>query len=179
MSICVKRFGNQMKNLFLIRHAKSSWDERSLRDFDRPLNDRGHKSAPFMAELLFSKGMIPDYILSSPANRALSTAKYFAQSFDIPDTDIVTDHDLYHASVTDLLAIVQSIPEEKKVVLLLGHNPGFTDLANYLTGEHIFNVPTSGIVHIEFDTLFWGKTGRNRGRLMAFYEPKNYKEQWK
>ncbi|NIA18573.1 MAG: phosphohistidine phosphatase [Simkaniaceae bacterium] len=168
-----------MKNLFLIRHAKSSWDDTSLRDFDRPLNNRGHQSAPFMGHLLYKTGIQPDFWLSSPAKRATTTAEYFVQSFKVPVTDVLTEQGIYHASINELLTIIRTIPEEKKTVFMFGHNPGLTDCANYLTGEHIFNIPTAGIVHIEFDTLFWGEIGRNSGQLVAFYEPKKYKEQWK
>lgn len=168
-----------MKNLFLIRHAKSSWDDTSLRDFDRPLNNRGHKSAPFMGHLLYKTGIQPDFWLSSPAKRAMTTAEYFARAFEVPPADILPKYGIYNASVVELLTIIHAIPDDKKTVFMFGHNPGFTDCANYLTGEHIFNVPTVGIVHIEFATLFWGETGRNSGRVVAFYEPKKYKEQWK
>ena len=168
-----------MKNLFLIRHAKSSWDDTSLNDFERPLNNRGHKSAPFMGRLLCDTGVQPDFWLSSPAKRAMTTAEYFARAFKVPATDVVYNINIYHASVVELLTVIRAIPEAKKNVFMFGHNPGFTDCANYLTGEHIFNIPTAGIVHIEFDTLFWGETGRTGGRLAAFYEPNKYKEQWK
>ena len=139
-----------MKTLYLIRHAKSSWKLSNLSDFDRPLKKRGISDAPLMGSVLKQKGVKPDLMVSSPANRAISTAKLVAKELGYPQMEIEQNKGIYHAYITDLLKIVQSIDDKHNTVCLFGHNPGFTDLANFLTGTTIFNVPTSGVCGITF-----------------------------
>lgn len=161
-----------MRTLFLIRHAKSSWDSPGLRDFDRPLNKRGLKDAPEMAQLLFSQGVRPDLIVSSPAKRALTTAQFFAQVFNTPDTAIVREPTIYEALPFQILQVVSKLPDTANTVLLFGHNPGFTEVANHFSEEFIENVPTCGIVRIESSADQWAAFFEGNGKVTACFFPK-------
>lgn len=163
-----------MKTLFLIRHAKSSWDDPSLDDFDRPLNARGKKNAPFMGKVLKKKKVKPDLIVSSPAVRAYKTAVAMAKELDYPKDKIIPEPLIYEASVRTLLKVVCAFPDTCSTIFLFGHNPGLTDFANYLTGARIANVPTTGMVEINFPVDTWKMVSSDLGELMNFDFPKNY-----
>lgn len=163
-----------MKKAIFIRHAKSSWADPSLRDFDRPLNKRGLRDAPFMAKLLKGKLDQLDLILASPANRAFTTATYFAEAFDIPVTNIRQEKKLYHAYPDEILKTVQELEDDIDTVLVFGHNPGFTDIVNQFTRNYIDNVPTCGICQIEASVQSWSDFDESNARLTAFYYPKQY-----
>src|SRR5258706_12776815 len=138
-----------MKKLFLVRHAKSSWDSVEMNDFDRPLNDRGEKDAPHMAKLLKHRDVVPDWMITSPANRALSTCRAFAKVLDFEKKKIVSEQKLYHAGSDTILKVLASLPEHKEEnegVLLFGHNPGITEFANDLLNISIDDIPTCGVV---------------------------------
>jgi len=143
-----------MKTLFLVRHAKSSWDNAALPDKERPLNDRGRRDAPKMGERLAKLGVKPDLILSSPAVRALSTAQIVAEKLDYRRKDIVVTERLYAAEVDDLLDVIRQLGDELKCVMLFGHNPEFTELAHRLSGE-IAHMPTCAIAEFTFDAKSW------------------------
>lgn len=162
-----------MKTLFLVRHAKSSWDDMRLADFDRPLASRGFRDAPEMGRRLAAQNILPDLILSSPANRAFSTATIIARSIDYDLDKIETRQDIYLAGVRTLVSQIQSVPDKINKLMMFGHNPGFTDLANYLSGSNILNVPTAGVVCIEFQLDKWSMVDKNSGRLKFFDYPKN------
>ena len=132
-----------MKTLVLIRHAKSSWDDPSLRDFDRPLNKKGHRRAKFMAAYLAASGFKPELLLSSPANRALTTAQYFQTAFQLPNLELQTNSQIYLASTEVLLSIVQSLPDALTNICMFGHNPGFTQFPNMLVEQQLDHVPTA------------------------------------
>lgn len=161
-----------MKTVFLVRHAKSSWDDASLSDIDRPLNERGAQDAPRMAQLLKDKGIKPSLLISSPANRALSTALVFAEAFGIPPADILVDDDIYEAYVDDIIDIIRDLPASARTVLLFGHNPTFTHVANMFSKRYIDNIPTCGIVQIEAQVTSWANFTEDRGELVDFYFPK-------
>ena len=165
-----------MKTLYINRHAKSSWKHVNLSDFDRPLNNRGRKAAPFMAKKLKERGDEFDLIISSPANRAYSTAEYFADEFDYAHNFIEEAHSVYHADHGTLLNIIDNIPDNFNSVMLFGHNPGFTNLANVLTGETLGNIPTCGIIKINFDVASWQEVMPGTGDMEFFDYPKRYKE---
>lgn len=165
-----------MKTLYLIRHAKSSWAEPDMQDFERPLNERGKKNAPFMAKTLKNKGVFPDLILSSPAKRANKTAHIFAEELNFAAKKIEMNEKIYHASVSALLKTVCAIDSKHEIVFLFGHNPGLTDFANYLTRGNIYNIPTTGIVKITFDLENWSEVSEGNGMLAMFDYPKNYAE---
>lgn len=143
-----------MKTLFLIRHAKSSWDNAALPDKERPLNDRGRRDAPKMGERLAKRDVKPDLILSSPAVRALSTAEIIAEKLNYRRKDIVVTERLYAAEVDDLLDVIRQLGDELKCVMLFGHNPEFTELAHRLSGE-IAHMPTCAIAEFTFDAKSW------------------------
>jgi phosphohistidine phosphatase len=143
-----------VKTLILVRHAKSSWKHPELPDLLRPLNKRGKRDGPMMGERLSKREIEPDVILSSPATRAMVTAKIIAQELGHPQDEIRVDERLYGASAFELLEIIQALNDRLDCVMLFGHNPGLTDLANDLGGD-IDNVPTCGVVEMEFDTDSW------------------------
>ena len=162
------------KQLLLVRHAKSDWGDVDLADFDRPLNKRGKENAPEMAERLLSRGFKFDLMVSSPAKRALRTARYFAEAYQI--TEISTIKAIYEANTSTLLSIVNNFDDGAEIVVLFGHNPGLTDLANQLCDGDIYNIPTSGIVLISFPFDSWEMVSRGTGDLIFFDYPKNSDE---
>ena len=161
-----------MRTLFLIRHAKSSWDNPGLRDFNRPLNERGLREAPLMAQLLANRGFQPDLLVSSPAKRALTTALFFAEKFGIADEQVLREQDIYEAAPTDILQIISNLPDSAAVVCLFGHNPTFTDVANRFSDDFIDNVPTCGIVQIESEAESWKTMYEGNSRVKAHFFPK-------
>jgi phosphohistidine phosphatase len=161
-----------MKTLILVRHAKSSWDNTALSDFDRPLNDRGERDAPRMAKRFKERELTPGLLLSSPANRALTTAKIVATGINYPAGNIQTDRAIYHADEEELLSIVQRLPDSIDVIMLFGHNPGFTDFANSLTNSRIDNIPTCGMVSCVFDVDSWKQIRWGKGKVDFFDFPK-------
>jgi len=164
-----------MKNLVLIRHAKSSWDDPQLDDRDRPLNGRGKRDAPLMGAVLRKRGLSPDSIISSPARRALKTAKLIAAQIGFPISQIAVDDRIYLAEATTLLALIQGLPDDSNQTILFGHNPGFTELVNTLTETGIGNVPTCGVAAIEFAIDTWAAVSPAAGRLKFFDYPKQHR----
>src|SRR3990172_739632 len=144
-----------MKRLYIIRHAKSSWDNSNLQDFERPLNARGERDAPFMGQKLAERGIKPDLILSSPANRAFKTAKIVAETVGYKKKNIVSDQNIYLSDLKTILKIIQNIDDTKNDVMIFGHNPCFTHLANYLSDANVDNIPTCGVFCVEFDIKSW------------------------
>lgn len=163
-----------MKTVYLIRHAKSSWKDMSLRDIDRPLNKRGKRDAPFMGKLLVDQGVQPDVLISSPANRAFTTACHIANAFGIEKEDIIKDKSIYEAYTTDILQIIQSQPSSRSTIFLFGHNPTFTSVANQFTSNYIDNVPTCGIVQIEAPINDWKAFNEKTGKVISFQYPKQH-----
>lgn len=161
-----------MKTLFLVRHAKSSWSTPGMRDFDRPLNERGMNDAPKMASFLQKSGITPDLIVSSPAKRALTTARFFASVFRINESDIVLNPDIYEAEPTDVLRIISELPETSSTVMIFGHNPTFTDIANRFSEDIIENVPTCGVVCIKSRAEKWNELFEGNSRIAASWFPK-------
>lgn len=164
----------KMKVVYFIRHAKSSWEDMSLSDADRPLNRRGKRDAPFMAKLLKGKDVKPSAIISSPANRALTTAKVFAEELGIAAADIMIKESIYEAYTEDVLHIIKALSNDLETVLIFGHNPTFTSLSNMFTDDYIPNVPTCGITRILSSTDDWAKFDRNNAALTDLYYPKQY-----
>ena len=165
-----------MKTLYLVRHAKSSWDDPGLKDYDRPLNKRGKKDAPKMGKHLKMIGVSPDLILTSPAKRAKTTAKYIAEKIEYPFEKIVEEKEIYHADVNELLDVIKDIDDSNDTIIMVGHNPGFTDLANYLTTTRIDNIPTTGIFCVEFDVNSWEKIHKESGEFKLFDYPKKIRK---
>ena len=163
-----------MKNLFLTRHAKSSWSNPGLADIDRPLNERGKKAAPFMGKLIVDKGEKPELLISSPANRALSTARAFGEVMGLVENDIIVNRAIYSAGAQQLLELVQNQDDLHKSIMLFGHNPTFTSFVNMLTGSNIMNVVTCGVVRIDFEYSSWTDIDFGSGRLVYYEYPKKY-----
>lgn len=163
-----------MKVVYFVRHAKSSWDNPRLSDFERPLNERGRRDAPFMAKLLKSKGVIPDAFVSSPANRALSTAGYFAEAFGVEKAAIQIQEAIYEASPSTILQVLRALPAAWHTIFIFGHNPTFTDLANQFIEKTIHNLPTCGVVKVEDEVADWKEFGSAKAKATEFYYPKQY-----
>ncbi len=165
-----------MKKLIIIRHAKSSWDTPSLDDFDRPLNKRGEKDAPRMGKRLREMKITPDFMITSPALRALETCEHIAKKLDFPKSKVIRDSRLYHADNETILKVVQEIPDRKKddeeVALLFGHNPGLTEFVNALSTEAIVYIPTCGIVVITVSLKHWIEIQFGSGKMELFDYPK-------
>lgn len=160
------------KELLIIRHAKSDWDNLNLRDFDRPLNKRGHRSAPEMAKRLVNQQIKPGLIVSSPALRAITTAKYFAEAWSISEEDIVQESSIYEASRGTLLNLINGFDEQFNKIAVFGHNPGLTDLINYLDG-HIYEMPTCGVCYMQFPFESWAEISEATAKVLLFDYPKS------
>ena len=165
-----------MKFLTLIRHAKSSWSDPTLRDFDRPLNKRGLRNAPFMGTKLLDKEVHFDRIYSSPAKRAVDTAHYICTAMGYDLDKIETDPVLYHASGDVLLDFVHAIDDRFSTVALVSHNPGLNELANMLNDNPIDNIPTTGVVIFKTGVDRWSEIENNVVSLYDFDYPKRYKQ---
>ncbi len=161
-----------MKKLYLVRHAKSSWKYPDLMDIERPLNKRGKRDLPRIGSHLKEMGVYPDLLISSPANRAFTTAKGIAEKLGIHGRDIGIDRDLYHANSRKIASIVENIDDQYGSLMLFGHNPGFTDFAEELTGAELYNVPTCGVVIINLPIKSWQDLKMGAGELEAFIYPK-------
>ena len=163
-----------MKTVYLVRHAKSSWSDLSLDDFERPLNKRGKRDAPFMSKMLRGLGVPVDAIVTSPARRALTTAEHFRDEFGLPDEHFIRDKNLYHAYSGEILRIINGISDAYQTVLVFGHNPGFTELANAFAHDYLPNVPTCGIVKLESTAEEWKDFSQKNTRRRGFYYPKQF-----
>ncbi|MBT8379033.1 MAG: histidine phosphatase family protein [Ignavibacteria bacterium] len=162
-----------MKTLYLVRHAKSSWKDSSLDDIERPLNKRGKRDAPFMGELLSEKGIKPNVMFSSPAKRASKTAQAIAEQIGYPKNDIIFDEAIYEASSRELVDFIKKIDDQYNSVMIFGHNPGFTMLNNFLSKEYIDNLPTCGVIALEFNSS-WKDIDKNSAKVLFFDYPKRY-----
>lgn len=161
-----------MLRLYLVRHAKSSWGDLSLSDFDRPLNARGLADAPDMGKRLAHQGILPDLLLSSPAIRAITTCRKMAAAVGYSEDKIRMLKKLYHADPDQLLGVLRE-SEPAKSVMVFGHNPGLTEFANRLLGTDIDNIPTCGVVAAELNPREWQEISWSCGRLLFFDFPKN------
>jgi len=163
-----------LKKLLLIRHAKSSWSDDSISDKERPLNARGKKAAPFMAEILKKKNINIELFISSPAERAFATAKKFADTFGYPRNKIKIIEDLYGAATYEIMEIVNNFDNNLECVAIFGHNPDLTQFNNFLSDTYIDNIPTTGIVLLHFEVDNWTDIGSGIGKLQFFDYPKKF-----
>jgi phosphohistidine phosphatase len=161
-----------MKILLLVRHAKSSWDDPAMTDFDRPLNERGKKDAPAMADKLIARGITVDSFISSPAKRAKKTAKIFSQAFKRKEEEIILVPELYLASSGVFESVLASIESDSETIALFSHNPGITDFANTLTEARIDDIPTCGIFAVSIDTDDWKNFRAAKKEFLFFDYPK-------
>ncbi len=158
--------------LTLVRHAKSSWNNTDLSDFDRPLNSRGIRNAPEMGKRLYDANYQVDIILSSPAARAITTAEYIAVELRYNLQNIQLCDEIYEANVNTLLYIISSLDDENSRVMLVGHNPGLTMLGNYLCNSNIDNMPTCSVAQIQLAIKSWQDVAEHSGTLLDFDYPK-------
>ncbi len=161
-----------MKRLLLCRHAKSSWKDPTLADRDRPLNGRGKRDAPMMGERLADRGVAPDAMVSSPAKRARKTARHLAKRLRFPVSSIRIVDEIYGATPAVLLACIHRFEPSWNQVVLVGHNNELTLLANRLGGLAIDNVPTAGVVCLDFPVASWQDIQEGSGSLVFFDYPK-------
>jgi phosphohistidine phosphatase len=164
----------KLKNLILVRHAKSSWKDESLKDIDRPLNKRGKRDAPFMGKLLKKLGVKPQLMITSPAERTFATAKIFADELNYDIDKIEVKKSLYLADCEEMIEVINNINESYSVVLLFGHNPGLTDLSNVLSDEEIENIPTCGVVSFSLQHDKWNEIKAKSCTLNFLEFPKKY-----
>lgn len=167
------------KRLILLRHAKSAWDDPSLADFDRPLSGRGRKTAPLLGAYLARRGLVPDLVLASSATRALETLELVCAGWQIKPK-VRKLKSLYLAMPREMLRRIQAVGRGPDCVMLVGHNPGIADLANWLcshgAAEHRAKLarkfPTGAVAVIEFDVEDWGDVDAETGHLIDFATPK-------
>ncbi|MEE9373376.1 MAG: histidine phosphatase family protein [Saprospiraceae bacterium] len=163
-----------MKHLILVRHAKSSWSDLLLADKDRPLNARGKRNAPFMAQKLKEKVGDINVFYVSPAKRAKRTAKMFFKLY--PSAQWVIDKGIYEGSVSELEDVIYSIPDEVDSAVLFGHNPGFTSFTNIYSKVKLDNLATCGIVMINFEGEKWNTFNPINAKVVDIFYPKLYGE---
>ncbi len=164
-----------MKTLYILRHAKSSWEFDELSDHDRPLNKRGRTDAPLMGRELASRGEAPALIISSPAVRALTTANLVGKELGYDPDHILIDDRIYGADKKTLLEVVRESPAEIDSVMLVGHNEALTEFANMLSPEVIGSIPTAGLVALSFNCESWYEIDRDNASYKFFDFPKNYR----
>lgn len=162
-----------MKTLLVVRHAKSSWDRFDQPDIERPLNDRGKKDAPDMAQRLKEKGLKIDLFVASPAKRAKKTARLFAEEYKVAKEDILIRDELYEPSVENFYKVVTALPDKQNVVALFSHNPGITEFVNTLTNVRIDDMPTCGIFAVSADVNTWSEFRAAEKQFLFFDYPKN------
>jgi phosphohistidine phosphatase len=159
-----------MKTLFLLRHAKSSWQDASLPDFERPLNERGRRAAPLIGKFMRRQKLQPELILCSPAERARQTAALVRETAALK-AELRYDERIYEATVARLRTVVSQIDEKAASALLVGHNPGMEELLQFLTNE-IRRMPTAALAHITLNIERWADVKEQSGELVRLIRPK-------
>ena len=168
---------SQNKTIYLVRHAKSSHDNPELVDFDRPLAKTGHSDAKMMAQLMKKKGIKVDLFLASPSKRTQQTARYFIESMAEQGQQLNLDSSIYRCSPTMMIHQLSQLDDKYASVILFAHNPATTRAANFFqTDTLIENVPTTGIVAIQFGISEWKKISKSKGSLSFFETPKKYRK---
>ena len=162
-----------MKDLLIIRHAKSSWAQEGLEDHERPLNPRGEKAAPEMGRRLARRGLVPERLVVSSAVRAQQTAELLATAMGLDEDAIVTDPRAYGADAEDWLDIIQELPDELQRVGIVGHNPALHELAAHLVDLRVDKFPTAAVVHAGFEIDRWREVARGTGTCVDFDYPKS------
>lgn len=161
-----------MKTILLIRHAKSSWENFSVSDEDRPLNERGKKNAPEMARRLLKKDIRIDAFISSPAKRARATAEYFAEEYGVSKKKIILVPELYMASNAAFISTIRNAPEDAKTIALFSHNNGITEFANTLSDARIDEMPTCAVFAVHADIDDWHSFQPGNNSFYFFDYPK-------
>ena len=161
-----------MKILTLVRHAKSSWEDSKISDRERPLNKRGEHDAPMMGKRVVAAGIRPSLIISSPAVRAWTTAKILAQEIGYPREFLQRENSLYLASLDNIIDVLIAQDAEFNSVMIVGHNPGLTIFANYLSPGLTDNLPTAGVVSVGFEQDDWDLHAAPTTELLTYDYPK-------
>lgn len=161
-----------MLRLVLLRHGKSSWDDARLDDFERPLAPRGLRNVPEMGRRLARREVVPDLVVSSPAVRALATARGVAREVGYREDRIREAPELYLASPDEILAVIRSTPAGVGTLMVVGHNPGLTELANRLDDIRLDNMPTAAMLCVEFNATAWADIRPAEAELCWFDYPK-------
>jgi len=160
--------------LSLVRHAKSAWDDPELEDFERPLNARGRRDAPRMARLAADQYEMVPTLLTSPAVRAITTARRFAEAFDSDPRSMRIDARLYEASAGDWSEVIQSQPDDSANLMAFGHNPGISAFAGWLCPElQGIDMPTAAIVTLRLDLSSWADTRPDCASKLAYWRPRD------
>jgi phosphohistidine phosphatase len=161
-----------MKTLYLLRHAKSSWDDPDLKDFERPLNERGINDIPNMVSRFQSRQSGLDSIVCSPAIRAKSTAHLWAKNVEFPLDDIISNPELYFAGTNMFLKAASLLDDDCESAMLIGHNPAITEFVNQMGGSDIENIPTCGLVELELQIDDWSDIKLGDAKVVEFDFPK-------
>lgn len=165
------------RQLLALRHAKSAWDTDAPSDFERPLAKRGRKDAPRMGEWLHEKGLVPDFVVSSPAARARETALMVCKALGFQEDRVVWDGRIYEGSLSGLLAVLAECPEKAARVMLVGHNPGLETLVSYLGGDTVDEppdgklLPTAAVACLDMPKS-WKDLQAGSGRVVSITRPK-------
>ena len=154
-----------MKRLYLVRHAKSSKDIPRIKDKERPLSKRGKKEVAYMGKRMKKCGIVAQALYSSPAKRALDTAKAIAKKIGFPRKKIKVVNSIYYSNIPKLLKVIRGIDDEAASALIFGHNPEFINLVNYFTPRCINEFPTCGIFGIDFNINSWRRAARKKGKI--------------
>ena len=162
-----------MKILTIVRHAKSSWTDTGLSDRKRPLNKRGERDAPDMGRRIHEHGIRPSLIITSPAKRAWATAKIIAREINYPLEFLQREDGLYLASLDEILDTIVAQDNGFNNLMIVGHNPGLTDFANFLVPGLTNNLPTAGVVSVEIDRDDWSLYTQPQAKLLVHDWPKN------
>ena len=163
-----------MKRVIVVRHAKSSWDDASVPDFERPLNERGKHDAPAMAKRLLEKKVEIDAFISSPAKRAKKTASLFAKEFGKHKDDIILVDALYHAGPEEFYEAIGNAPAKAKTIAIFSHNPGITDFVNSLTDTRIDDMPTCAVFAVKAPVSDWNEFRQATREFLFFDYPKSH-----
>jgi phosphohistidine phosphatase len=150
-----------LKTLYVVRHAKSSWDFENTADIDRTLRPKGIKNAYEISRKLKLGNLIPEKIISSPANRALHSATIFARVFGLALKQVEIRSELYESTVARIVDIIHHVDDQCNAVMIFGHNPDFTDVVNHFIKAPIDSIPTSGVVTLKFNATEWKKIDRS------------------
>jgi phosphohistidine phosphatase len=164
-----------MKQILLLRHAKSSWDIPGLKDFDRPLATRGQNDAPRMGKFLKKSGYLPGAVISSPAQRAKETIQLCLEAAGLDEEMITWNDDLYYGGASDYLEAIHSAPDKTERVMLVGHNPKIEDIAGELCGEANIRVPTAALLCFEQSANKWSQIKLEHTQLKWMVIPKMIK----
>ena len=161
-----------MRSITLIRHAKSSWNNPSFTDFERPLNKRGSRDAPRVGAAMKQADVIFDKVLCSDAKRARQTLSLLKQEIEIDEGIIGYRHDMYGASANHLLSCITEMPNSIENIALIGHNPGMEDLANKLAEFPVGPMPTCCVIHLLYEFDGWGDLLQTTGKIALQIRPR-------